>query len=129
MANTITYKDTIFQVGDSVAINYRIKDGDKERQQLFSGILIKTRGDANHKMITVRKISHSGIGVERIIPLNSPYIESIKLEKKTESKRSKLYFIRNLSGQELRMKLYHKKAQTVHASKKKTAPKKTAKKK
>lgn len=107
MANSFTYKDQELAVGDIVTVNYRIKEGDKERQQLFEGILIKITGNTkNNKMITVRKISNSGIGVERIIPVESPFLTDIKLNKKSNYTKSKLYFIRNLSGQQLRYRLY-----------------------
>ncbi|MGB9883191.1 MAG: 50S ribosomal protein L19 [Microgenomates group bacterium] len=107
MANSIKYKDKVLKIGDTITINYKIKEGDKERIQAFSGILIKIKGNSDQtRMITVRKISKSGIGVERIIPLLSPYIESIKLVKKSSYEKAKAYFIRNLSDKQLRAKLY-----------------------
>lgn len=110
MAHSITYKDTTIKVGDTITISYKVKEGDKERVQLFQGILLKIKGkdDAN-RMITVRKKSHSGIGIERIIPLSSPYISKLKLDKKGSYTKSKLYFLRNLSDSELRNALYKKK--------------------
>lgn len=111
MSNTITYNSTLIHVGDTLTVGYKIKEGDKERIQNFKGILIKVRGDApEQKMITVRKISNIGLGVERIFPLSSPYIASISLDKKTGyTKKAKLYFIRDLTGAELRRKLYRQK--------------------
>ncbi|KKP86794.1 MAG: 50S ribosomal protein L19 [Candidatus Roizmanbacteria bacterium GW2011_GWA2_35_8] len=107
MANSFKYKDIQYKVGDTLSINYRIKEGDKERLQLFKGILVKIKGDSEAtRMITVRKMSKSGIGIERIIPLSSPFIASMKLEKKSNYRKAKLYFIRNLSEQELKSKLY-----------------------
>lgn len=107
MANKITYKEASFAVGDTISIDYRIKEGNKERIQVFKGILMKVKGhDDNNRMITVRKISNTGVGVERIIPLMSPYISAIKLDKKSSYTKSKLNFIRDLSGQQLRRKLY-----------------------
>ena len=112
MANSIKYKDIDLAVGDTITINYRIKEGDKERQQLFQGILIKISGNTpNTKMITVRKISNTGLGVERVIPMISPFITDIKLEKKSNYTKSKLYFVRNLSGQQLRYRLYRQQQQ------------------
>ena len=110
MANLFHYKDQLFTVGDTIEVVYKIKEGDKERQQSFKGILIKIKGrdDAN-RMFTIRKSSRSGIGVERIFPTSSPYIASMKLEKKSVFAKSKLYFIRNLSSQQLRTKLYKNK--------------------
>lgn len=113
MANSVVYKEKKLAVGDTISIDYRIKEGDKERIQIFSGILMKIRGEsAEGKMITVRKMSRSGIGIERVISLNSPFIADIKLDKKSENRKSKIYFIRALSDQELRSKLYKKK--TLH---------------
>ena len=107
MANSITYKEVDIKVGDTLAISYIIKEGTKERQQLFQGILIKIKGDSDaNRMITVRKMSKVGIGVERIIPLASPFIASIKTVKKSDYQKAKLYFIRGLSDQHLRHKLY-----------------------
>ncbi|NTU47041.1 50S ribosomal protein L19 [Candidatus Roizmanbacteria bacterium] len=107
MANSITYQDKDMSVGDTIAISYKIKEGDKERQQLFEGILLKIKGDSdNNRMITVRKLSKTGVGVERIIPLSSPFIGGIKVVKKSSYQKSKLYFIRFLSESKLRHKLY-----------------------
>lgn len=114
MANSIQYKDKPFCIGDTLTVSYRIKEGDKERQQAFKGILIKIKGDTEeNRMITVRKVANDGTGVERIIPLSSPYIVSIKLDKKTDFTKAKLYFIRKLSDQKLRNKLYSKKSSVV----------------
>ncbi len=111
MANFISYKNNSFRVGDTITVDYRLKEGEKQRVQPFKGILIKIRGSSiNDKMITVRKISRAGIGVERIFPLASPNIKDISLFKKTTYKRkAKLYFVRALSDSELRNKLYKRK--------------------
>jgi len=110
MANSIKYNDLNLNIGDTISISYKIKEGDKERQQLFKGILIKVRGaDPVNRMITVRKISKSGIGVERIIPLASANIASIKIDKKSDYRKAKLYFVRNLTDTQLRHKLYRHK--------------------
>lgn len=109
MANQLVYKDKKFNIGDTVSLHYKIKEGDKERIQVFKGILIKVKGNTPEtKTFTIRKISKSGIGVERIIPLSSPYIADIVLIKKTSYKKSKAYFIRGLSDKDLRKKLYRK---------------------
>ena len=108
MANAILYKEISIGIGDSVAVDYRIKESDdKERIQQFAGIILKIRGNTDAtRMITVRKISKSGIGVERIFPLASPFIADIKLEKKSSFQKARAYFIRDLSGKKMRQKLY-----------------------
>lgn len=122
MANSFSYKDKTYKVGDTIDIDYKIKEGDKERIQSFKGILLKIKGNTPvTKMITVRKMSNAGIGVERIIPLSSPNIANVSLVKKSNYQKAKLYFLRNLSDQELRTKLYqvktkHKAAKKVKAS-------------
>lgn len=107
MANSIKYKELDLAVGDMITVNYRIKEGEKERQQLFQGILIKITGTTpDSKSITVRKTSNSGIGVEKIIPVQSPFLTDIKIEKKSNYTKAKLYFVRGLSGQQMRFRLY-----------------------
>ncbi len=107
MANSFNYQDVSYKVGDMINIDYKIKEGEKERLQAFKGILLKIKGDTTaSRMITVRKISNSGVGVERIMPLYSPYIAKISLIKKSNYQKAKLYFLRNLSDQELRTTLY-----------------------
>ncbi len=114
MANSISYKETSFMVGDMITVSYKIKEGTKERQQLFQGILTKIKGDnVQDRMITVRKISNIGLGVERIIPLNSPFIGGIKLIKKSNYTKAKLYFLPGLSGQKLNHKLYKNKKNCI----------------
>ncbi len=109
MANSFLFQDKSIGIGDSISMSYKIKEANKERQQIFSGIVIKVRGEGQNKMFTVRKISHSGIGIERIIPLASPNLVKIKSVKKGVTKRAKLYFIRKLSDQEVKHKIYHQK--------------------
>jgi large subunit ribosomal protein L19 len=107
VANQIKYNDKTLNIGDTISLHYLIKEGDKERVQIFKGILIKIKGATpENKMITVRKISRSGIGVERIIPLASPFLKDIKVIKKTKYSRAKAYFIRNLSESEIKRRLY-----------------------
>ena len=89
--------------GYTVRVNSKIKEGDKERIQAFEGLVIaKKHGRGLSSTITVRKISH-GIGVERIFPLHSPSIESIKIVKKGKVRRAKLYYIRRKSAKESRL--------------------------
>lgn len=107
MANSIKYKEINLAIGDTITVNYRIKEGEKERQQLFQGILLKIGGNTdNTRMITVRKVSNTGIGVERVIPLISPHLTDITIDKKSNYTKAKLYFVRYLSGQQLRYRLY-----------------------
>jgi len=115
MANSFSYKDQIFKVGDTVSLHYKIKEGDKERIQIFKGILIGVKGQTEeNKMITVRKISNFGIGIERIIPLASPFLSDIKLIKKTTYKKAKAYFIRDFSEAEIRKRLYKSKSKKTN---------------
>lgn len=119
MANSFVYKENQVKVGDMISINYKLKEGDKERLQLFKGIVIKIKGDSEtSRMITVRKVTRSGIGVERIIPLSSPYIQSLELVKKSTYNKAKLYFIRSLSETLLKSKLYQVKKKVVSKAKK-----------
>lgn len=114
MANSLTYKGIDLQVGDTVAVDYRIKESDnKERIQQFKGILLSITGTLLSKMITVRKMSKMGVGIERIFPVESPFISAIKMEKKSTYSKAKLYFLEDLSDQNLRQKLYKQKKSVV----------------
>jgi large subunit ribosomal protein L19 len=93
-----------FKAGDTVNVHYRVREGDKERIQKFEGVVISQRGDGPNKTITVRKISSSNIGVERIFPLNSPYIADIKVLQRGNVRRSKLYYLRQLQGKAARIR-------------------------
>ena len=108
MANNIAYKENNITIGDTIAVDYKIKEADnKERIQQFAGILIKIRGNSDAtRMITVRKISKSGVGVERIFPLSSPFIADISVTKKSLYPKARAYFIRDLSQKQTRQKLY-----------------------
>ncbi|MBD5271765.1 MAG: 50S ribosomal protein L19 [Bacteroides sp.] len=92
-----------FGPGDTVTVAYRIKEGNKERIQQYRGVVIKISGHGDKKRFTVRKIS-DGIGVERIFPMESPFIESIKVVKYGKVRRAKLYYLRNLTGKKARIK-------------------------
>ncbi len=92
-----------FRVGDTVNVHVRIREGDKERIQVFKGVVIrKTRGGAG-ATFTVRKVS-SGVGVERIFPLHSPRIEKIEVTARGHVRRSRLYYLRNLRGKKARLR-------------------------
>jgi tRNA (guanine37-N1)-methyltransferase len=86
-----------FRSGDTITVNVRIKEGNKERIQAFEGAVIRRRGGGVGATFTVRKVSY-GVGVERVFSLNSPLIESIKLVTKGRSRRARLYFLRELKG-------------------------------
>lgn len=92
-----------FKAGDTIAVHYKVKEGNKERIQVFEGVVIRVSNGSVAKNFTVRKVS-SGIGVERIIPLNSPLIEKIEVKRIGKVRRSRLYYLRNLSGKAARIK-------------------------
>ncbi len=93
-----------FRAGDTVTVTYRIKEGDKDRLQKFRGVVIQIKGaDAFSRTFTVRKIS-GGIGVERIFPFQSPFIDSIEINKLGKVRRARIFYLRNLSGKKARIK-------------------------
>lgn len=93
-----------FQAGDVVKVHRKIKEGDKERIQVFQGIIISIKGkQSSSPMITVRKVS-DGIGVELILPIFSPGIEKIEVLKRAKIRRSKLFYLRGLTAKKSRMK-------------------------
>jgi large subunit ribosomal protein L19 len=91
-----------FKAGDSITVNYKIIEGNKERIQSFKGDVIKRQGEGGTATFTVRKIS-DGVGVERLFPLFSPNIDSILLHKVGKVRRSKLYYLRTRSGKSARI--------------------------
>jgi large subunit ribosomal protein L19 len=91
-----------FEVGDSVDVEVRIQEGEKERIQIFSGLIIAIRGTGLRKMITVRRIVQSE-GVERIFPIHSPKIAGIHVKRKGRVRRSKLYYLRGRTGKSARI--------------------------
>jgi|SRR5699024_460897 len=93
-----------FKAGDTVNIHYRVREGDKERIQMFEGLVISRRGSGANQTFNVRKISAGNIGVERIFPLFSPFIAKIELKKQGAVKRSKLYYLRERQGKAARVK-------------------------
>lgn len=92
-----------FKAGDTVTVTYKIKEGDKERLQNFRGVIIQRRGSGATEMFTVRKVSN-GVGVERIFPISSPFIESITLDKVGKVRRARIFYLRNLTGKKARIK-------------------------
>lgn len=89
-----------FRIGDTVKVNYKIIEGDKTRIQPYQGIVIAKKGAGISKTFTVRKISVDNVGVERIFPLASPNIESLKVVKKGKVRRAKLYYLRERIGKQ-----------------------------
>jgi large subunit ribosomal protein L19 len=92
-----------FDVGDTVSVHVWIREGEKERIQVFKGDVIARRGSGLNETFTVRKVSF-GIGVERIFPLHSAMIKKIKFERKGRARRSKLFYLRGLKGKAARLK-------------------------
>ena len=91
-----------FFPGDTITVAYRIKEGNKERIQQYRGVVIKITGEGEKKRFTVRKISDN-IGVERIFPIESPFIDSITINKHGKVRRAKLYYLRKLTGKKARI--------------------------
>ncbi len=98
MANTVKIGNQSFSVGDLVKIHQKIIESGKERISVFQGMIIAVRGEGENKSFTVRKICSGGIGVERIWPLNTPWIVKTELVKKGQTRRAKLYYLRKRSG-------------------------------
>ena len=86
-----------FRAGDGVRVHVKIKEGDKERIQVFEGVVISLRRAANHSTFTVRKISY-GEGVERVFPVNSPNVAKIEVDRVSETMRARLYYLRKRTG-------------------------------
>ena len=86
-----------FSSGDTVKVHVKIKEGDKERIQVFEGVVLQKRGKGISQSFTVRKIS-SGIGVERIFPLHSPSVSNVEVIKKGKVRRAKLFYLRKMKG-------------------------------
>jgi large subunit ribosomal protein L19 len=92
-----------FRPGDTVRVNVRVKEGDKERLQAFEGVCIARRGSGVSETFTVRKVSN-GVGVERIFPVHSPMIGDIAVVRRGQVRRAKLYYLRELTGKATRIR-------------------------
>jgi large subunit ribosomal protein L19 len=92
-----------FRPGDTVKVHARIKEGEKERIQIFKGVVIRKRKGHTGATFTVRKVSY-GVGVEKIFPLHSPGVDKIELVTKGQVRRSRLYYLRGLKGKAARIK-------------------------
>jgi len=101
-----------FKAGDTITVTYRIKEGDKERLQSFRGVVIQICGATPYtRTFTIRKVS-GGIGVERIFPYESPFIESIEVNKVGKVRRARIFYLRNLAGKKARIKEATRKVST-----------------
>lgn len=92
-----------FKVGDSVRVHVKIREGEKERIQVFAGVVIARDGGGGLETYTVRRVSH-GVGVERVFPVHSPYVEKIEVTRSSYVRRAKLYYQRALTGKKARLK-------------------------
>ncbi|HHV27215.1 50S ribosomal protein L19 [Anaerosalibacter bizertensis] len=92
-----------FNVGDTVQVHYKVKEGSRERIQVFEGTVLKRQGGGVRETFTVRRISY-GVGVERTFPLHSPRIEKLIVTRKGKVRRSKLYYLRERQGKSARVK-------------------------
>ncbi len=93
----------VLHIGDSLKVHVRIKEGEKERIQVYAGTLIARDGSSSTETITVRRISH-GVGVERVFPLHSPYLASIEVVSSAHVRRAKLYYLRDRIGKKTRLR-------------------------
>lgn len=91
------------KIGDYVKVNVKVKEGSRERIQVFEGTIIAMRGTAIRKAITVRRLSY-GIGVERVFPLHSPKVDSVEIIRRGKVRRAKLYYLRDRVGKAARIK-------------------------
>lgn len=92
-----------FSSGDTITVYYKIKEGNKERTQHFKGVVLQRRGNGMTETFTIRKMS-GGIGVERIFPINSPTLEKIEMNKRGKVRRSRIFYLRKLTGKKARIK-------------------------
>lgn len=92
-----------FKAGDTVTVHYKIKEGNKERVQNYRGVVLQRKGSGQNETFTVRKMS-GGVGVERIFPLNSPFIEEIEVNKRGHVRRARIFYLRQLTGKKARIK-------------------------
>ncbi len=97
---TVKFPD--FRPGDTISVSYRIEEGGKERIQVYKGVCIGRRGEGMGEFFTVRKLTQ-GVGIERMFPVQSPFIAGVKLEKKGLVKRAKLFYLRKRTGKSTRI--------------------------
>jgi large subunit ribosomal protein L19 len=92
-----------FLAGDTITVHYKIKEGNKERIQQFRGVVIQRSGSGNTETFTVRKMS-GNVGVERIFPVASPFIDKIEINKHGKVRRARIFYLRNLTGKKARIR-------------------------
>jgi len=92
-----------FKAGDTITVHYKIKEGNKERIQTFQGVVLQRAGKGVNETFTVRKIS-GNVGVERIFPASSPFVEKIEVNKRGVVRRARIFYLRNLTGKKARIK-------------------------
>jgi large subunit ribosomal protein L19 len=92
-----------FRPGDTLRVNVRVREGEKERIQVFEGVCIRRRGHGTSESFTVRKVSY-GVGVERIFPVHGPVVEKVEIRSRGHVRRSRLYFLRELRGNKARLR-------------------------
>ena len=92
-----------FKAGDTVKVSYKIKEGSKERTQVFQGTVIQRKGEGPTETFTVRKMA-SGVGVERVFPFGSPFLEAVEIMKVGKVRRARIYYLRALTGKSARIK-------------------------
>ncbi len=92
-----------FGAGDTISVHYKIKEGNKERVQIFKGVVIQIKGEGTNKRFTVRKMS-GNIGVARIFPFNSPFIDKVEMNRAGKVRRARIYYLRSLTGKKARIK-------------------------
>ncbi len=92
-----------FSAGDTISVHYKIREGNKERIQIFRGTVLQIKGSGSNKRFTVRKVSNN-VGIERIFPINSPFIDKIDVNRKGKVRRKRIYYLRGLTGKKARIK-------------------------
>jgi large subunit ribosomal protein L19 len=99
---SVQNKFSVFKSGDTITVHYKIIEGNKERIQQFKGVVIQRRGAGHTETFTVRKMS-GNVGVERIFPIASPFINKIEVNKLGKVRRAKIFYLRNLTGKKARI--------------------------
>ncbi len=113
------------RIGDTVRAHIRIVEGEKERIQVFEGVVIRLHGGGARETMTVRKVSF-GVGVDRILPLHSPRLEKVEVVKRAKVRRAKLYYLRDLRGKAARLKELKPKRDSTKKKKSRKIAKKEA---
>lgn len=101
MANSFNYSELVVHSGDLIRLHLKVLEGEKERVQVFEGLVIAIRGRGENKTFTVRKIGSGGIGIERVFPVHSPWISKIEVKKTGHVRRAKLYYVRDQSAHQI----------------------------